>query len=169
MLRWHLEVDMAKKPPFTEAFAKIYSPEEPPGVSIKRTVEPDSLIATAAIFQWLSDLESMTFDTEPIFCSEIVPATRRIFVFHPMDVNAFIIHGVVHNCAVALEIDRRLTVFSTSVRALRTPSAGVPIEFPSNTKLPIVWPSRTHGDIVTGYLVPILWSVIIPVGFAVVE
>jgi hypothetical protein len=56
MLGRHFEVDMAKKPPIMEAFAKIYSPEAAPVIPTKGAIKPDSFITSIAIFQRLSDL-----------------------------------------------------------------------------------------------------------------
>lgn len=87
-----VNVDVGEMPPLRKALAVVNAPKART-TTRNATVEPDAVSHSIGIVveividrNGLSDAQGVTFNCERVSVNELIPRTKAIFVFHPMNV-----------------------------------------------------------------------------------
>jgi hypothetical protein len=101
------------------------------------------VIDTTRFIQRLGHAKPMSFHFKGISINHVLPSTRRIFIFHPMQVNTFILVLVEGNATISLEVNGRLMVTIAGATGgtrftFGTRLARIDIDIPTASQFPMV-------------------------------
>ena len=100
---WHMKINMTQIPPIRKSLG-IVNPPPPPSLTWHRTIQSYKaiLIQGTTFIEGLCDSQRMSFDRKGIPVNHVLPRTRGIFVFHPMQVNTFGLVGIIGDATISL-------------------------------------------------------------------
>ena len=139
MFTRYSNLGVRKVPPVGESFAVVK-----PGILTRNVEVVVKALKHSSVVDRLHNLERVSPDQKVVSMNggwvvdHILPLACTSLVLHPVPIGTFLFVGVVVDSAIAMKVDRRLTMLSAQVLSIWAPPTSVSPDTPTHTTCPFI-------------------------------